>query len=74
MAVIATKEDSKPVVEYPKLMQGSEGTIVLMTERGRGAVVAAGKYLPVGHYSVDWNISSFTDFNGTVTLKNGFAE
>lgn len=65
------KGASRPEYEFPKLMEGSEGLIVLMKERGYGTVVNDPQgFHRIGTYSVDWAMSFFTDFNGTIELSN----
>ncbi len=56
--------------DYPKLMVADEGLIVLFLEAEEGTVIQSDNY-QCGYYAEDWEMSDFTDFNGTVTLSNG---
>ena len=56
---------------YPKLMESEDANlIVLMTAPKNGVVVHASEEYGVGHSSDDWDMECFTDYNGTIELKN----
>ena len=59
--------------EYPRLMIGREsGTVVLFTDYQVGVVVHEGEagVDPVGYSCASWAMSSFAQFDGTITLRN----
>ena len=61
----------KSKMPFPKLMITDEGIVVLMLESGKGTVVSTiESCYEIGHYSESWAMSSFYDFNGSVTLSN----
>lgn len=61
-------KNSKP---FPKLMITKIGTIVLFTQSSVGICVSKGDSdNRVGAFFNNWDMSQFTDFNGTVTLQN----
>ena len=60
---------------FPKLMISSlNGGIVLMTSRngdnGTGTMVVSKGEYPIGDYDTIWDMSVFSDFEGSVTLEN----
>ena len=59
------------ISEYPKLMRGYEGTIVLFVTLGLGTALWANDDMEAGYYSATWDMDDFTDFNGSITLSNG---
>ncbi len=67
---VVANEPTPQEKKFPRLMQHTDGTIVLFSEEGIGvAVVACGK-TSIGETSTIWHMYSFTDFNGSVTLQN----
>ena len=61
-------KNSKP---YPKLMISDKGIIVLFTTYCNGFCVNKSESdLTIGSHSSNWDMSRFTDFDGTVTLQN----
>lgn len=53
---------------FPKLMKGTvEGELVLMTKPGTGIVICGDR---IGYQSDCWTITSFQDFEGSITLSN----
>lgn len=63
------KEDIKP--DWPKLMQGDSGIVVLMSSSRLGTVV----YTPsddwsLGYHSIHWNMAHFQPYTGTLELSN----
>lgn len=57
---------------FPKLMKSHSGSIVWFVEPEKGTCVVALEktFISPGEYSDDWNMSHFTDFTGSVTLRN----
>lgn len=74
MAIKSVSETNKDgETEYPKLMYNFEhGYIVLFLMGNSGVVINHGtcsKIFPVGYYG-NWDISSFKEYYGKVTLSN----
>lgn len=77
MAIISkqtqvTQEPEKPNIPYPKLMKSKVSpTVVLFTEEHIGIVLISGLF-NVGHFSDDWNMGQFKDYEGelSLTLQN----
>jgi hypothetical protein len=71
--IVKSDDDSNG---FPKLMRGSEGSIVLMDSQafgeGSGMVIAvdADGCPPIGFYSSKWNMDNFKDFKGSIELSN----
>jgi len=56
---------------YPRLMISTTGTIVLFYAPWSGTCLRAGEPIEsVGAYSTNWDMERFSDFEGTVELKN----
>lgn len=62
---------------YPRLMTLTNGNgLIILCERelGRkicGTVISKGdSAYHVGHYAENWEASSFTDYNGSITIQN----
>lgn len=72
-----TPDDPTPK-SFPKLMilnstHPYSGRIVLFTEERKGTVIRLSvneDYLTVGYFDTKWNMDIFSDFSGTITLKN----
>jgi len=62
------KEENK-ADEYPRLMVGVNGTVVLFREPKIGTVLSGRGWEP-SHYSTSWAMGGFTDFKGKVVLSN----
>ena len=63
----------KPTNEkpYPKLMKSIfDQMIVLMVADGKGTVIIPIGTYQVGHFSNNWSMDSFKDYNETITLQN----
>ena len=69
MKVTTTNATSVKVLDYPKLMIGEQGTIVLMTKKSYGAALRSDHY-DTGHVDDDWYMPAFEDYTGTITLEN----
>jgi hypothetical protein len=78
--IVSIQDDSncKKKLNFPKLMISPSGLIVLMSTACDGIVVS-NKNRVIGDMNVeyyvgeritDWNMNSFKDYNGTVTLEN----
>ena len=57
--------------DYPKLMVDEYGMIVLFAGHKVGMVVETDSREDCGHYSESWDMSWFTEFDGSITLSNG---
>ena len=56
---------------YPKLMEGSDGFVVLFSNYNTGTVVIKCQSShPVGYHSMDWIPGKFKPFTGTIELSN----
>jgi hypothetical protein len=54
---------------FPKLMITNSGTLVLFKEWGSGTILVSPNNI-VGNYHTDFNMESFFDFDGEVSLTN----
>jgi hypothetical protein len=75
MAINVTLGEVKPQEEkpFPKLMKGSEGTLVMFFKSGQGTVISTNKPnipLLTGEYYKGFTMSEFTDYNEPITLQN----
>jgi hypothetical protein len=65
------ESETKGSVNYPVLMEGPSGLIVLFQEARVGTVLEAGE---TGHkvakVSLTWSMESFSLFPGSIKLKN----
>jgi hypothetical protein len=63
---------SKKVLGFPKLMQGTiTDVVVLFYEKSKGQVVNGEcSDIHLGDNYIEWNMSNFKDFNGTIKLSN----
>lgn len=56
---------------FPKLMITKKGTLVLFYDKNVGTcMVSIDSNSEVGRFDTDWDMSSFKDFNGSITLSN----
>lgn len=64
----------KKTKEYPKLMIGSDGLIVLFYQETKGTVIKSSSKdvigFTIGHYSDTWNMDWFDDYNEPITIQN----
>ena len=67
MKVEVNEKTKNKELDFPKLMTGKHGLIVLFDKIESGTVIKGEKKL-VGHYAEDWDLSSFKDFKGSITL------
>lgn len=58
------------VIEYPCLMQGIDGFVVLFAAKSVGIVVKENKNYNIGFYSEGWFMSHFKPFKGKLVLSN----
>lgn len=71
MAIKAVcNEHGEDVKDFPKLMIGSSGVIVAMTAPEEGFVIRPAEGYYFGEESKKWRMASFSDYNGSLTLKN----
>ncbi len=61
-------EDS--AIEYPCLMQGKYGLVVLFVKEDCGVVVMQSDVYSLGYYAKDWATDTFTPFKGQIVLSN----
>ena len=66
----AIKPDFPP--EFPRLMIGVGGTVVLFITEGKGTVLKNGKEdkYTVGWYSETWIKTNFKPYTSSLTLRN----
>jgi len=58
--------------DYPKIMKSkNSGLVVLFSKSELGTVILGNELHDCGEFSDDWDMSSFTDFDGSITLSNG---
>lgn len=69
--------DTQKEKPFPKLMITSnvsyaKNRIVFFTEPMKGVCLQVGdlKKVEVGHYSDNWNMDAFTDYNEPITIQN----
>lgn len=60
---------------FPRLLSGLETGVIIMalkqkTEMTVEGIVVGGNAYPIGEYSDGWNLATFKDFMGSVTLSN----
>jgi len=68
----ATKrvEKLENAVEYPKLMHSYQGRVVLFTSHETGVLLNEVGIHGLGHYSDEWRMAHFEDYDGSITLQN----
>ena len=66
------KSKKTPDKPFPKLMTNAIGTIVLFSYYRIGVIIGidGNSIGTIGEYRTDWNMPSFKDFEGEVTLSN----
>ncbi len=69
MVNVSTSETKAPC-SYPKLMENSNGTIVLLSNSRDGVVIFKGEGDREVGYISKWDTQFFTDYTGTVSLTN----
>lgn len=76
MVKVTVAKQSEKEIKFPMLMEGSMGTVVLMTSQhsgnGEGVVVSVPTYTMqhVGKHSDKWFMRKFKPFIGSITLEN----
>lgn len=65
--VVGSKVDGTP---FPKLMISDYELVVLFELPGSGTALTDNGHWHVGEHSDSWEMSDFSDFSGTVTLRN----
>lgn len=68
MKVEVKEKDENP--EYPKIMDGGRGVLVLFDKQKSGVVLRGDGEYKIGYYSCMWEMKEFKPFNGTITLSN----
>jgi len=70
MAITVTIGESKKAEtkDFPKLMKSGK-TLVYFTSYGCGFLIVNTRFASP-HYSEDWNMPKFTDYNEPITLQN----
>ena len=69
----AVQQQENKVKEFPKIMIGGGGLIVLFIEPEKGIILRTGDIHPShrdGKYCDDWNMEYFTDYNEPITIQN----
>lgn len=61
--------------KFPRLLLGIETGVIIMALKQKSemtveGVVVGGNSYPIGEYSDGWNLATFKDFMGSVTLSN----
>lgn len=69
--VIASPENYIPEWDYPCVMEGSHGLIVLMTSEGEGVVIKSNPHHTLGSYAKNWAMGGFTPYIGSITITQG---
>lgn len=65
------KQESKNEFNFPKLMISISGTIVLFCAPFKGIRIKTSNNGQVmGEWCTSWDMDSFTDYDGTIELKN----
>ena len=66
-----TRSDEREEKPFPKLMSvGVTTLVVLFIEKNYGSVICGDQEFDIGYCNDDWDMSAFTDFEGTITLEN----
>lgn len=65
-----TESEIEEENKYPWLGVGSDGMVVLFHDYGSGTCLKAGEYREKGHYTKEWDMSFFTDYDKAITLSN----
>lgn len=73
MGKVKCTETKKPTLKlFPRLMRNDKnGWVILMAKWGKGTVVY-GQDDMIGHYSENWAIDDFSDYDGQITIKNEY--
>jgi len=75
MKVEINEKGKTKAKEFPKLMIGTLGTIVLMVSYGVGFAIDSNKktdskFKEIGSFHDKWQMEFFKDFEGSITLSN----
>ena len=71
MKVVVNSKKEEVEIEYPCLMEGTgSGVIVLFESKEIGVALNDVYGYSIGHHSSSWCMSSFTPFEGSITLSN----
>ena len=71
MKIEVSSKAARESREYPKLMISKDLLlVVLMSAEKQGVVIDCTGVYEVGHFSTDWHMDSFEDFEGSITLSN----
>jgi len=62
--------------DFPKLMISTKGIIVLFESKEHGMVVGgkSKNWSTIGEYLTEWDMSQFSDYDGSVTIQNALEE
>jgi hypothetical protein len=67
----STVGNEKPSIKYPILKINPSKTIVLFNSEKVGMVIHSdSRFYAVGHYRNNWDEPGFTDYLGSITIKN----
>lgn len=63
--------ETQEIKSFPKIMKSKSDTVVLFIAEKTGTVIMEKKPVwGIGHYSEDWEMTSFTDYNEPIILQN----
>ena len=68
MKVEVNETANKNEMEYPCLMKGHGGLVLLMTDEKTGMVISPNHSWEIGEYDIRWG--GLKPFHGTITLSN----
>lgn len=67
MKITIDEKPAAPRIEYPCLMESTNGALVLFSEPRVGFAI---RHFEGPHHYHDWAMDLFTPFTGSVTLSN----
>ncbi len=72
---VETRERKRGEIEFPCLLKGSDGIIILATDMNDGhsyvgCVVATSIGYELGYSSKIWSVDDFEFYTGSITLSN----
>ncbi len=70
-SVITNNRGRAGKICFPFLGISKDGFVVIFDKSGHGMVVHTDCIYEVGHYSDEWNMSCFDEFNGSLIIKSG---
>lgn len=70
MKVEVNEKGKTKEMDFPKLMVDHNGGVVLFISPKKGTVLEPTSFEVIGEFYENWNMSCFTDFEGSITLSN----